>query len=47
MAFDDSLGDTAGPIGMFSETVEGTPIITPGKYLDCLTGVKVSYLPNL
>lgn len=41
MAFDNSLGDAAPPIGIFSETVEGTPVLTPGNYLDCLNGVKV------
>ncbi|XP_057375035.1 putative ferric-chelate reductase 1 homolog [Daphnia carinata] len=40
MAFDNSLGDAAPPIGIFSETVEGTPVLTPGNYLDCLNGVK-------
>ena len=51
MAFDNSLGDAAQPIGMFRETVSGTPVITPGKYLDCYNGVKVlhfsrKFLPN-
>lgn len=40
MAFDNSLGDAAPPIGIFSEIVEGTPVLTPGNYLDCLNGVK-------
>ncbi|KAI9554205.1 hypothetical protein GHT06_019477 [Daphnia sinensis] len=40
MAFDKSLGDAAPPIGIFSETVEGTPVLTPANYLNCLSGVK-------
>ncbi|EFX86687.1 hypothetical protein DAPPUDRAFT_307896 [Daphnia pulex] len=40
MAFDNSLGDTAAPIGTFSEIVEGTPAITPANYLNCLSGSK-------
>jgi hypothetical protein len=40
MAFDNSLGETAAPIGTFSEIVEGIPV-TPGNYLDCLSGSKV------
>lgn len=41
MAFDNSLGDAALPIGTFSETVEGTPVLTAANYLDCQSGVKV------
>lgn len=41
MAFDNSLGDTAAPIGTFSEIVEETPAITPANYLNCLSGSKV------
>ncbi len=41
MGFDNSLSDTAAPIGTFSEIVEGTPAITPANYLNCLSGSKV------
>lgn len=44
MGFDNSLGDTAAPIGTFSEIVEGLPDITPANYLNCLSGSKVKVL---
>lgn len=41
MAF-DADGDFSTAIGTFSDTVSSTPTITPGNYIDCFSGSKVS-----